>query len=214
MGNGKAKVFDIRRLPMDAGRIVCSVLLPIFRMRRITPTGKKYNSKLKGGAVIAANHTSFADPFLVGVAFWYRRVFFLIAKEVMKGGLRSVLLKGMGGIKIDREKADIEAIKKSVEILKCGWVLSIFPQGGIDRQDGIDSIKSGAVLIALQAGVPIVPMYICPNKKWYSRRTVVIGEPIIPTDICKKKFPSTADIQEITGHLMEAMKKCSEMEIA
>lgn len=207
-----AKLFDIKLFPMDMGRIVCSVLLPIYRMKRITPSGEKYKGFVKGGAVIAANHTSFADPFLVGVAFWYRRMFFLIAEAVMQGKLRTALLKGMGGIKIDRNNADIEAIRKSVDTLKSGHLLSIFPEGGIKSDENINTIKSGAVLIASQAGVPIIPMYILPKKTRFARRVVVIGDAIIPSEICKKKFPSTSDINEITNKLMCAMQECAQWE--
>ena len=201
-------LFSFKNIPMDMARLVCSVLPLLFRMRRLTPEGKKYNKKIKGGAIIAANHTSYLDPFIVGVAFWYRRVYFLIAEVVMKGKLRSFLLKGIGGIKIDRNNADIEAINKSVNKLKNGYLLTIFPQGGINRENDIDTIKSGAVLMAIRSGVPIIPMHIIPKKHWYNRQTVIIGETINPKDITNKKFPSTSDIQEITDILMNELNRC------
>ncbi len=202
------RFFDFKHFPMDMARLVCSVLPPILRIKRVTPNGEKYKQKIKGGAILTANHTSFLDPFLVGVTFWYRRLYFLVAETVMKGKLRSILLKGVGAIKIDRAAADIEAINKSVEKLKKGYLLTVFPQGGIDRQDDIESIKSGAVLIALRAGVPIVPMHITPRKHWYNMRTVIIGETINPKEFCGGKFPSTADIKNITEALMNELKRC------
>ena len=111
-------------------------------------------------------------------------------------------------MEIDRNGTDIEAIRRSVQLLKKGRLLAIFPQGGIAKGEKIESLKSGAVLIALQAGVPIVPMYICPKKRWYNRRVVVIGDPIDPKDYLQKKFPSTADIENISRVLQEAMNNC------
>lgn len=204
----KARLFDIRRLPQDIGRLVCLPLLPWYRMQRLTPEGSKYSGKLRGGAIIAANHTSFTDPFSAGVAFWYRRMFFLVAEVVMQGKLRRALLRGVGAVEIDRKSADIEAIKRSVAILKSGRVLTVFPQGGIARGDSIGALKSGAVLMALQADVPIVPMHIIPKKKWYHRRRVVIGTTLYPKAMVTKKIPSTADIQRITHALMEEMNRC------
>jgi 1-acyl-sn-glycerol-3-phosphate acyltransferase len=201
-------LFSFRRIPMDIARLVCVVLLPIFRMKRITPEGKKYTKKIKGGAIIAANHTSFVDPFIVGVAFWYRRLFFFVAEVVMRGKLRSFFLKGVGSIKIDRNAADIESINRSIGILKEGYLLAVFPQGGIRKDDEIDTIKSGAVLMAMRAGVPIVPIHIPPRKKWYSRRTVVIGTTIDPKAICPKKFPSTADIKLVADALVAELCRC------
>ena len=198
-----------KRLAMDAARLVCAPLLAVYRMKRITPSGEPYTARIEGGAILAANHTSFSDPFLVGVSVWYRRMFFLAAEAVMKGKLRSWLLTGVGAIKIDRNCADIEAMHKSVEVLKRGDVLAIFPQGGITKEEQPQALKAGVTLIALQAGVPIIPMYIVPRKHWYSRRVVVIGEALDPKAYIQNKFPSTADIEAVTQRLMEEMNRCA-----
>lgn len=206
----KAKLFDIKRFPMDLARLVCMPLLLIYRMKRITPEGKPYREKLRGGAILAANHTCFSDPFVAATAFWYRRAFFLVGEVVMKNPLIAFLLRGVGAIKVERGQVDIEAIKKSVNVLQNGRLLIVFPQGGIANADDMQSIKSGAAMIALQAGVPIVPMYICPKSHWYSRQQVIIGEMVDPGAICKKKMPSLADIQRITDTLMEQMQRCGQ----
>ena len=93
-------------------------------------------------------------------------------------------------------------------MLKDGDLLAVFPQGGITAGEEIQSVKSGAVLIALQAGVPIIPMHIYPRKHWYSRRVVVIGDPVDPKALIQKKFPSTADIERVSEKLMEEMNRC------
>lgn len=206
----QSKFFDIRRFPMDLGRVVCACLPLFFRLKRIRPSGERYTERLRGGAILAANHTSFADPFVVGVTFWYRRVFFLVAEVVMKNPIVATLLKGIGCIKVERNIADIEAIKKSVAILKSGRVLTIFPQGGISVEENVTDIKSGAALMALQAGVPIIPMYIHKRPHWYNRRRVVIGDTIYPEQICTKKIPSTKDIAAITACLSDEMNRCKE----
>lgn len=201
-------LFSFKYIPMDMARLVCSVLVPILRIKKRTPEGEKYTERIKGGAIIAANHTSFADPFVVGVSMWYRRLYFLVAEVVMKGKLRPILLKGVGAIEIDRNATDIEAINKSVQKLKEGFLLTVFPQGEIHRADDIDAIKSGAVLMAIRAGVPIIPMHILPRKKWYNMRTVVIGNTIDPKQFCAKKFPSTLDIKNISDALIEELCRC------
>jgi len=202
------RFFTLKNLSMDLARLVCAILPIFMRIKRKTPQGKKYKGKIRGGALIAANHTSFLDPFIVGVTFWYRRLYFLVAEIVMQGKLRSMLLRGVGAIKIDRNAADIEAIKKSIEKLKKGYLLSVFPQGGINRDDDIDAIKSGAALLAVKAGVPIIPMHIPPKKHWYNRRIVVIGNTINPKDYLTKKIPSTQDINNISVALMNELNLC------
>lgn len=207
-GKSTHPLFRFKYLPMDMARLVCAVLIPILRIKKRTPEGNKYTEKIRGGAILAANHTAFVDPFIVGVCMWYRRMHFLVAEVVMKGRLRSFLLKGVGAIKIDRNATDIEAINQSVQKLKEGFLLTVFPQGRIQKDDRMDAIKSGAVLMALRAGVPIVPMHILPRKKWYSMRTVVIGKAIDPQQFCTKKFPSTVDIKNISDALVEELLRC------
>lgn len=205
----KKRQFSWQRLAMSVARLLCAPLVLLYRMRRLTPTGEPYKGRLRGGAILAANHTSFQDPFLVGVAFWYRRVYFLVAEVVMRGKFLSWLLRGVGAIRIDRNAADIEAIRKSTATLRDGQLLTIFPQGGIQSNSGMEALKSGAVLIALQAGVPIVPMYICPKPHWYSRRTVILGKTVDPRAHIQKKFPTTTDIDRVTQLLLEEMNRCA-----
>lgn len=196
-----------KRIPMFFARLVCAPLVLLFRVKRLNPDGTPYTGKLRGGAILAANHRSYSDTFVVGVAV-LRRMYFLAAEVVMKTKLRSWLLTGVGAIKIDRNAADIEAIRRSVQVLKEGDLLTVFPQGGIKEGQQIDSVKSGVVLIALQAGVPIVPVYICPVEHWYNRRTVVIGEPIDPKEQIKKLFPSAADLDRVAQLLAQKMNEC------
>ena len=207
----KPKLFDIRRFPMDLARVVSAPLILGYRMKRLNRNGEKYKGRIKGGAVITANHTSMQDPFLVGVAFWYRRLFFLAAEAVMRNRVLSFLLKGAGAIKIDRNKADVEAMRRSVAVLKEGRLLAIFPQGRITHEENVQTIKSGAVLIAIQAGVPIIPMYIQPIRHWYDRRTVVIGNALNPADYIKGSFPTARDIDEITKVLSEEMRRLGDL---
>lgn len=204
----KGKLFSFRFFPIDMSRMVASPCQIAFRMKRYHVSGEPYRRKLRGGAILAANHLSFSDPFLISSCFWYRRVFYLAAEVVMKGRLRSWLLKGTGCIKIDRNISDLEAIKKSVALLKDGRCLAVFPQGEVVRGESEVSVKSGAVLIALQAGVPIVPMYSLKRKHWYERKRIVIADPIYCGDYVKKKIPSMKDIEAASNALQEAMSRC------
>ena len=116
--NCDKKIFDIKRLPMDMARIVCIPLLLIFRMKRIDTNGNKYKEMPSGAAVIASNHTGFLDPFLTGVCFYKRRMYFLASEVVMGPKFRAFLLRGVGCIKIDRKRFDLAGIKTAVNVLK------------------------------------------------------------------------------------------------
>ncbi len=129
----------------------------------------------------------------------------------MSAGFRSFLLKLMGCIKVDRNISDIEAIRSAVSVIKKGHTLAIFPQGRIEKADEVSDIKSGAVLIALQSGAPIIPVYSKPPESKLSRRVVVVGEPIYCSEFCKKKFPSVADIENLSALLLEKINVCREV---
>ncbi len=206
--NKKSKIFNLRRLPMDFGRIVCWPCLLFFRIKRYDTNKNTYKKHIKGGVLVAANHIDFGDPFILGTTFWYRRVFFLASKEIMSKGLQNLLLREIGCIKIDRENSDIESIRKAVDTLKSGNMLGIFPQGGLKKAGELGAIKSGSVLIATRAGVPIIPMYSEKRRHWYERRIVVIGEPIVCNEHFSSKLPSLSDIKKISDILLERMEEC------
>lgn len=205
----KAKLFDPKMLAMDLGRLFFMPLVLICPVKLRTPTGEKYRSRIRGGALAAANHHDFLDPVVMFVTFWYRRMFFFAGELVMNKPLRNKLIQGIGGIAIDRNIADMEAIRTAVGRMKEGHLMTIYPQGHLSLEEEVTEIKSGAVLLALQAGVPIYPMYIHQKKKWYRRKVVVIGDPIDPRSLCTKKIPTTADIQRISKVLMDEMNRCN-----
>lgn len=205
----KAKLFDIKLLAMDMGRLLFVPLLLPWRLKRCTPTGEKYRGRIRGGALVAANHHDFSDPLVMFSAFWYRRMFFFAGELVMNKPVRRRLIKGIGGIAIDRNIADMDAIRTAVGRMKEGHLMTIFPQGRLFKDEEVTSVKSGAVLMALQAGVLIYPMFIHQKKKWYHRRVVVIGDPIDPKALCTRKIPTTADIERISNILMDEMNRCN-----
>lgn len=193
----------------EMSRLLYVCLLVAYRPLLLTPEGKRFKGRIKGGAILAANHTTFSDPFVVGSAFWYRRLNFFTADVVMATKTREKLLKAAGSIKVNRSITDIEAVRSAVEVLKKGRLLLIFPEGGVQAVGDVQPIKSGAALMALQASVPIIPLFICYNARWYYRRRVIVGNPIDPKALCSRKIPSTADIENISQALQAEMQRCA-----
>ena len=203
----KAKLFNPKLFPMDLARVVCAWFPLVFNIKKIyaTDTAKE---KLKGRALLAANHSCFRDPLIASCCFWYRRVFYLTAENVMKNKLISALLKGVGCIKINRNICDIESIKKAVSTLKNGHILTVFPQGGIRGAEDINTIKSGVVFMAMQSKAPIVPCYI-HSGKLTERICVVIGEPINLS--FKSAFPSMQELDDLSLLILEKMNECKKI---
>ena len=201
------KLFDIRHFPMDFGRLVCNIFKIGYRTRKLDRNGNKYKKRLHGGAVIVSNHVAMLDPLAVITTFLYRRVFFFASEVVMGRGISSALMRGMGCIKIDRTIADVEAMRTGTEIVKGGHLLAIFAQGQIQRSGNFETFKAGAVLLAVKAGVPIIPVYLSQREHWWQRKVVVIGDSFDPKEKCQKKFPSMQDIDAMTEELLLEMKQ-------
>lgn len=204
----KAKLFNIKHIPMDLARVLCFAAPMFFNTKKIyvSPAAKK---KIRGGMFIASNHTCTRDPLIVSCCFWYRRMFHLTAEAVMENKFIGLLLKGVGCIKINRNICDIESIKKAVNVVNKGHVMAIFPQGGIKDEDEINSIKSGVILMAMQAKVPILPCYIHNKSGKGDRNCIVIGEPLEFFSECA--LPSMQNINEYAQCVLEKMTECKKI---
>ena len=195
----KNPTFSFKNLFMDMGRVwLYTHFSPIFRVHIHDKASVYHYHKLDGPVLLAANHHSFSDPVVLLCAFNRRRVHFITAKEVYKGHkLREFMLKGMGAIGIDRDIFDIEAISKSVDVLNRGRALLIFPEGHIEtRKEGTEAFKNGAMMIASRSKSPILPIYICKAKHWYSTRHIYTGELINPPSLSMKSLNQTSRILE------------------
>ena len=200
------KILRLDKLPMDIGRLFLSVLILVYRIKKIYTGDKEKIKAVKDGAIIAANHTGFSDPLVLETAFWHRRVHYVVGEVAMEGKVRSAFMRAAGCIRIDRNATDLKAIKQCVQVLKDGFLLEMFPQGAIT--DETSGFKSGVTLIATQADVPVLPMYIVKRNHWWQRYRLVIGDPFYWKDYCDKKRPGMKDMEMITGLLEEKYEEC------
>lgn len=210
--DGRHPLFHIKYLPMDMARFIFCICMVGYRIKRIylNEEAEKKCKWIKGGAVVVANHTAFDDPLYLNSLLWYRRNCYLAGETVMDQAVKGPLLKAAGCIRIDRNISDIHAIRECVRVLKEGFTLNIFPEGGIHKQGDVAEIKKGAILIAVQAGVPIIPVYSEPRKNWLHRRRAVIGSPFDPKKYSTKKFPSMAELDHMNEELFQLIHECED----
>ena len=199
------KAFSLKKLSFDFGRLLVFIMNIHFRVKVMN----KKNKKIKGGYIIVSNHSMFKDPLILINAFKNRRIRILAAEIVFDGHkVRSHLMKKMGIIRIDRTKYDIDAVTKCIDVLKGHGALVVFPEGQIDRENGIKQFKSGAAFMAQQANVPILPVFI-ENKRKHLRYRVHIGEKIDTSSICTNKY-STAELEKLSETIFDSIKKLEE----
>lgn len=113
-----------------------------------------------GGFIIAANHQTYMDPFWIGFPI-SRPIRFLAWNKVFEWPVVGKLAGLLGAWPLEVEGSDPTAIRRSIQWLKSGGGVVIFPEGGRGMPDGeMIRFKPGAVRMAIEAGVPILPVTI------------------------------------------------------
>ncbi|MGH9967327.1 MAG: lysophospholipid acyltransferase family protein [Pyrinomonadaceae bacterium] len=143
--------------------VVRAILLACWKVRL---TGLE-NIPLKDGVIIASNHQSYIDPFVISIPI-NRPLRFLAWNVALDWPLVGKIMKLLGAWPLQLEGSDPAAIRRSLQWLRDGEAVVIFPEGGRGEPDGsMVTFKAGAVRIALEAGVPILPVTIRgANRVW------------------------------------------------
>lgn len=113
----------------------------------------------EGAALVCANHQSFMDPILVGLA--YRgRLNYLARETLFKSFVMQWLITSLDGIPINREGLGIGGLKEALRRLKRGEKVLIFPEGTRTYDGELRPFQPGFLALARRANVPIVPIRI------------------------------------------------------
>lgn len=144
------------------------------------------NLILEGPALIAANHLSYLDPPLIGSVLG-REIFYLARKTLFDAPLLGWLLPKLNVIPVDRDGADMTALKVVIRMVKQGNATIVFPEGTRSVDGNIQPARAGLGLIIAKTLAPVVPVRIIgsyeawPKGAKLPRNTkvrVVIGKPI------------------------------------
>ena len=112
-----------------------------------------------GGAILAANHIGYVDFVFDGYAAYPRGrvVRFMAKKEAFDNKISGPIMRSMHHIPVDRAAGE-ESYNAAVEYARNGEIVGIFPEATISRSFEIKELKTGAVRMAAEAGVPLIPM--------------------------------------------------------
>lgn len=141
-----------------------------------------------GSFILAANHHNYLDGVVLGVAV-PRPIAFLVMPRVFRATLlHPSFHRRIGSIPVALERPDPGAIKRVLHVLHAGRVVGIFPEGPFSQEGRLVRGRPGAAMVALRAGVPVVPAAIegtyeaLRGRRFYLPRrrplSVRFGEPI------------------------------------
>lgn len=183
------------------------------------PTNQR--RRIKGGALIVSNHTSVYDYPLVMYTFLGRSVRPLVA-EVMfnKGKFMSRLLTHMGAIRVDRDTYDFSFMSTMVKCLENKQVGLVFPEARIgkdeEKVDGMLEFKPSFVYMALEAGVPIIPVYTNgvygnAKKKKRDRARIVVGQKIHLDELYDHAKSEKENMDYLCNYVREYIKNLGKL---
>lgn len=159
------------------------------------------NVPASGGCILAANHESLLDPFVLGVAT-RREIRFMAKAELFRRRPLGALFRSLGAFPVERGGGDRVAFGVAAELLRRGEVLGIFPQG-TSKRNRARPWHRGAARLALVTGAPLVPVRMTGTRGFPGRRRVRIdvGAPI-------RVVPARATVaaaKELTARLERAV---------
>src|SRR3954449_1977084 len=139
---------------------VRAVLQPFFRVYfRLERIGREHIPP-SGPVILASNHRSFLDPFVIAV-MTRRPIYFVAKKELfLVHPLVSWLLSALGAFPIDRGASDQESMATARAILERGEAVLMFPEGTRIRPGALGRPKRGVGRLALETGAPVVPVAV------------------------------------------------------
>ena len=171
-----------------------------------------------GGAVLASNHVSYLDFIFAGLGAnpSGRYVRFMAKDSIWENKIAGPLMRGMKHIPVDRT-AGAESYRVALDALRRGEIVGIFPEATISRSFEIKDFKVGAVRLAQQAGVPLIPEIVWGTHRIMTKgreRDLSRGKAISVTVGTPINIAPDDDVEAVGQHLHEVMSAMLDEAIA
>lgn len=181
---------------------VKAILIAIGRtVFRVRVTGREHVPKT-GPLIVACNHVSYLDPPMMGV-FLPRPISYMAKAQLFEMPVLGPLIRGLGAYPVDRDGNVTAAIKRSVEVLRAGGCVGIFPEGTRNIAGDVQA-RQGVAFLASLAKAPVVPAAIVggDRAKHLHQIKVAYGPPIrLPAD----RKATRDELAKFTDEVMSAI---------
>ena len=161
------------------------------------------NMPKTGPVIVACNHVSYFDPPVLGTAS-PRRISYMAKEELFHVPVLGPLIRAVGAYPVDRSGSATAAVKRSVEVLRQGGVIGIFPEGG-RNVTGSAEVRGGVALLASLGKAPVVPARLVGTSggKRLEQFRVYFGAPLsLPQD----RKASREEMANFTDRVMRAIR--------
>lgn len=169
----------------------------VYRIKKVDED----NLPDEGAYILCANHVNMLDALAV-VCGCKRKVRFICKESMFKNKALGWALKLSDTIPINREKNDIEAMKRSLKALKNGEVLGVFPEGTRKGMAKNLKAKSGAAFFSLKTNTKVVPVGIQGSFKPFTKVKLVFGKPLDFSEYYGKEKDKEA-LEKVTETIMD-----------
>jgi 1-acyl-sn-glycerol-3-phosphate acyltransferase len=179
---------------------------------RFTMRGTEHIPR-SGPALLAVNHVSYVDFVFGGFAARpsKRLVRFMAKKEVFDHKIGGPVMRSLHHIEVDRGEG-LGSYQEGLRYLRMGEIVGIFPEATISRSFEIKELKSGAVRLAAEAGVPLVPVVLWGTQRMLTKDhpkdfsrgktiAITVGEPLRPTG--SDPVAETAQLRDAMSRLLD-----------
>lgn len=167
----------------------------------------KENIPKEGAAIICGNHRTYLDPPLIEITCG-RYARFLAKEELTKNKFLALLGIVFDAILVKRDSKEVKALKESLQTLKNGDCLALFPEGTRNGLEKGEKVKDGAAFFALRSGSPVIPCGIKGGKKGNRKVTITYGKPLDFSEYKGSKDKEILDkvTDEIMNNIIELSK--------
>jgi 1-acyl-sn-glycerol-3-phosphate acyltransferase len=182
------------------------ILVPAFLIwLRLDRQGREH-ARVDGGLVVAANHRSFLDPFVIGALLpWRRQIQFVAKVELFESRWQGWILNRLGAFPIRRGQSDETAMETARIAVERGGTVVIFPEGTRIRQGSLARPKRGVGRLALETGAPVLPVAVLGSehvrKGWRIRPRKVALRAGPPLTFPRTERPSPSLAASVTERI-------------
>ncbi|MFC2045426.1 lysophospholipid acyltransferase family protein [Chloroflexota bacterium] len=164
----------------------------------------------QGPVIVVANHLHWLDPPLLGIVI-KRKMIFMAKEELFQSRISRYFIRSYGAFPVRRDGVDRKALREAEHVLEQGLALAIFPEGRRSENAQLIVAYSGAALMAVRSGAPILPVAIAGTEilnwrtlrkfpRWIPPVVVNIGTPFLVPKLDGKL--TGEELSELTSSVM------------